>query len=263
MSYLSENDLEQSIEIEDMISVVIPCFHNNDTIRRAAQSAVEQNKVSVEVIIVDNGRTLDRSVLEGLDGVRVLDVPDNIGPSGARNEGVKNANGEYIAFLDADDWWDKDKLRKQLKVMKEFDIEGESPKIVFTAREIYDQNEVDTGKMVPCDRIVGFKKLLRSNQISCSSVLMKRETALAFPMQRDDIHEDYICWLSILKEGGYAYGINKPLLLYTARKDSKSGSKLHSAAMTYGVYKYMGIPFPGRLIYMCTYALNGIKKHIL
>ena len=78
---------------------------------------------------------------------------------------------------------------------------------------------------------------------------------------KKDIHEDYVMWLSILKDGGYAAGIDKPLLLYRKSHDSKSGNKFRSAIMNYRVYKYMGLGWFSRIKYMVTYTVLGIRKH--
>ncbi|MCR5291918.1 MAG: glycosyltransferase family 2 protein [Eubacterium sp.] len=248
----------------DKVSVIIPIYKNNDTIKMAVMSAAAQTGVFTELILVDNGRTLDKTVLESLIreyNVKIVDIEKNIGPSSGRNEGVKAATGRYVAFLDADDWWEKDKLLKELNLIKRVRGDKGAPKIVFTARQLYTHDGKDTGRMVHCDRIVTYKTLLKSNQINCSSVLLLRDLMLKYPMVRDDLHEDYICWLSILRDGGYAAGLDEPLLCYRMRRDSKSGTKFKSAKMTYGVYKYMGIPLIGRLIYMCSYAFSGFRKY--
>ncbi len=246
---------------KDKICVVIPCFHNNETIRESVLSAANQKDVDVEVVIVDNGRTLDKSLVSDIDNVRIVDVVENVGPSEGRNSGVRASDGEYIAFLDADDWWKEDKLKKELAAFKTIRIKGRSPVMVFSGRGLYTHDGRDTGRVIHCDETVNYKKLLRSNQISCSSVLVKRRTILKYPMERADLHEDYICWLKMLKDDGYAFGIDEPLLCYRIRKGSKSGSKFKSMKMTYGVYKYMGVPFLGRLVYTCTYIFYGLKKY--
>ncbi len=71
-------------------------------------------------------------------------------------------------------------------------------------------------------------------------MLTQKGCALAFPMEHDDSHEDYITWLKILRRGGFAAGINKPYLKYRLSEGGKSRNKLKSAAMTYQVYRYVG-----------------------
>ena len=106
-----------------------------------------------------------------------------------------------------------------------------------------------------------YKKLLRTNQINCSSVLLKREDALRFPFPSGDIHEDYVVWLRILKDGGYAVGIDRPLLYYYYSKESKSGNKMHSAVMTFKVYRLLGLGLMECMMHMATYTIEGLKKY--
>lgn len=253
-----------------MVSVIIPCCNNNRTIGKAVASVLEQTVQDFEIIIIDNGNADKQSenvesVLEGLsiDDNRIMlhhyDMP--MGAAKARNEGVRLASGEYIAFLDADDYWDKDKLRKQLKVMEEVAVNGESPVICFSGRALVDNDGNELGRVIGCEKVVRYKRLLRTNQINCSSVLMRRLVALDNPFSDGDIHEDYAVWLKLLKKGGYAAGINQPLICYRCSKGSRSGNKLKSAKMNYRTYRYIGLSVVSSLMHMVTYTIEGFKKY--
>ena len=80
-------------------------------------------------------------------------------------------------------------------------------------------------------------------------------------MGQDHLHEDYILWLKVLKKYGMAYGLNEPMLKYRLMKQSKSGDKLKSAKMTWGVYRYMGLNWFQSLYYFMQYAVAGVKKY--
>ena len=80
-------------------------------------------------------------------------------------------------------------------------------------------------------------------------------------MGHEDSHEDYIMWLRVLRKYGDARGINEPLLRYRLSNTGKSGSKLHSAKMTFMVYRYMGFSLPKSLLCFASYAINGVKKY--
>ena len=80
-------------------------------------------------------------------------------------------------------------------------------------------------------------------------------------MGHEDSHEDYIMWLQVLRKYGDARGINEPLLRYRLSNTGKSGSKLHSAKMTFMVYRYMGFSMPKSLLCFASYAINGVKKY--
>ncbi len=251
-----------------MVSVIIPCHNNNNTINRAVSSVLTQTYTDLEVIIVDNGSD-DKLALNPLlksdKRVTIYSTDKCLGAAGARNLGVRKAAGEYVAYLDADDFWESDKLKKQIRVMENYGYNGESPRICFTARRIVYKKKrgLKKGPVVHADRIVSYRKLLKSNQINCSSVLLRRKDALRFPFPDGDIHEDYVVWLKLLRDGGYAAGIDLPLLYYYMSKGSKSGDKLHSAIMTYKVYRIMGIGLTECMIHMATYMIKGLKKYRL
>ena len=102
------------------ISVVIPCYNAERFVGEAMESALGQRGVRHEVIVVDDGST-DGSpaVLEGFRRHIVLIRQENRGRSAARNRGLEAARGELVAFLDADDWWDRDFLRTMVAALRE------------------------------------------------------------------------------------------------------------------------------------------------
>ena len=105
-----------------MISVVIPTFNREKTIKRAVDSVLAQTYQDIEVIIVDDCSTDDtEKIIKTYNNPRVkyVKLEKNSGACVARNTGVELARGEYIAFQDSDDFWKKEKLEKQLQNMKD------------------------------------------------------------------------------------------------------------------------------------------------
>ena len=92
---------------------------------------------------------------------------------------------------------------------------------------------------------------------------MKAEVAKEFPMEHEDSHEDYILWLRIVKKYGFAVAVNEPLLRYRLSNTGKSGNKLHTAKMTFQVYRYVGFgPVRASLLFV-SYAFHGVAKYAL
>jgi len=95
------------------ISVVMPCFNAARYVREAVESVINQTFGDVELIVVDDGSTDDSlSILEGFGSRISVLTQDRRGPYPARNAGLRLANGEFVAFLDADDWWLRETLSK-------------------------------------------------------------------------------------------------------------------------------------------------------
>jgi glycosyltransferase involved in cell wall biosynthesis len=104
------------------VSVVIPTYNRAATVPRAIESVLAQTVTDLEVIVVDDGSSDDTGkVLGEMFSDRIRYYPQaNQGASVARNKGVEEARGEWIAFLDSDDLWEKEKLEWQLKALEQF-----------------------------------------------------------------------------------------------------------------------------------------------
>jgi glycosyltransferase involved in cell wall biosynthesis len=104
---------------EPLVSVIIPTYNRGALIGRAIDSVRAQTYPNIEIIVVDDGSTDDTQdrLRQYGDGVRVVSQ-ENAGPAAARNKGIAQARGEYIAFLDSDDYWLQGKLARQIEALE-------------------------------------------------------------------------------------------------------------------------------------------------
>ncbi len=244
---------------EILVSVIIPAYKCANFIQKALDSVLIQD-VPMEILVI-NDRSPDKldEVMEAYrkyPQIRYLKNEKNMGVAKTRNKGVRLARGEYIAFLDADDYWAEGKLKKQLELLREKDAV-----LCSTARELMNPDGTLTGYIIPVKTEFTFRDLRFQNQINCSSVLIKREVALEFPMHHDDSHEDYLMWMEVLEKYGKGCAINEPLLKYRITDTGKSGNKWNSAKMTYRTYRYMGFGFFRSAFYFLNYAFHGTRKY--
>lgn len=242
-----------------LVSVIIPAYNCAATICQAVDSALLQD-VPLEILVL-NDRSPDNldQVMEryrGVPRVRYLHNEKNMGAAATRNHGVTVARGEYVAFLDADDWWAEGKLKAQMET-----IRSSRTVLCCTARELATPEGKLTGRIIPVREQITYRSLLLHNSINCSSAVLLREVALEFPMAHEDAHEDYITWLGILKKYGQASAVNEPFLKYRLTSTGKSGSKLKSARMTYRTYLYAGFGRVRALCLFAAYAVNGVVKY--
>ena len=107
-----------------LVSVIIPNYNGAPFIAEALETVFEQRLNNLEVIVIDDGST-DNSmeILERFRSQIKLISTENFGAAAARNSGMKAARGEFIAFLDSDDLWTKDKLTRQLYMLQKLNLD--------------------------------------------------------------------------------------------------------------------------------------------
>lgn len=246
---------------EDLLSVVIPVHNGTPTICETLDSVLAQ-KIDrrMEVLLIDDGSTddLEETIAPYLKDprLRLLHNSSRLGVAKTRNRGVLEARGKYIAFVDADDIWKEGKLQRQLDLIK-----STGAVLCCTGRELIQSDGTDTGHAIHVKERLTYRDLLWQNPIACSSVVILTEAMRKYPMSHEDSHEDYITWMKVLKDYGFAAGIDEPLILYRLGAGGKSGGKLKSAAMTYRAYRYMGFSVVKSCMLFVSYAFHGVMKY--
>ena len=245
-----------------LISIITPNYNCEKFIGQTIDSVIAQNYDNWEMIIIDDCST-DKSIdiiemyVKKEKRIKLIKLDTNSGVSKARNIGFQSANGDYIAFLDSDDYWDKNKLQEQINFMQNGDIV-----LSYTSYMKIDEKGKKIGK-VKVPESVDYKKMLKSNFIACSSSMIKKEAIadLTFPPLK--LRQDHAFWLSILKRGHIAYGLNKPLLFYRVRQNSASSNKLIAAKYQWKLYREIEkLPLSRSLWYFSNYSFLGIIKYL-
>lgn len=245
------------------VSVIIAVYNGQPYLEQAIASVLQQG-VPLELILIDDGsvdRTweiIQQAKMQAPEQIVCLRNEQNLGVAKTRNRGIEAAKGDYIAFLDADDWWAPDKLKKQLNL-----LERTGAVLCCTGRELMRPDGQTTNREIPVAEKISYRNLLRGNSISCSSVLAKRGPVQQFKMSHDELHEDYILWLRILQTYGPACGIAEPLLKSRMSTGGKSRNKFKSARMTWGVYRFLGFGLLRTMFYFACYTMQGIRKYYI
>ena len=245
-----------------LISVIIPAYNAEKTLEAAVRSVLSQTWGNIEVIVVDDCSAdatgeIAGAIAAGDSRVRVYRNESNHGVSYNRNFGVKAAAGSYVAFLDSDDLWLPEKLEKQMRLVERYP----EASLFFTGSGFITEDGKRYGYVLRVPENINYRQLAAQNLISCSSVLARRETMLAFPMENDEVHEDFAVWLRILRQESYAYGVDEPLLVYRVSGNSKSGNKVKAAKMTFNTYRFVGIPPLQRIWSFFLYTLRSVRKY--
>ena len=179
------------------ISVIIPTYNRKKTLARAIQSVMNQSLSPFEILIIDDGSNdgTEEWVKENFQNIKYI-YQNNRGVSSARNIGVENANGDWVAFLDSDDEWLSNKLHEQVIAIES------NPKIkFFHTNEIWIRNGVRVNQMKKHKKYGGyiFEKCLDICRVSPSSVLIQKEVFDNIGVFDESLRvcEDYDLWLRI------------------------------------------------------------------
>jgi glycosyltransferase involved in cell wall biosynthesis len=181
-----------------LVSIIIPNLNYGPYLKNAIDSALQQAYASIEVIVVDDGSSDDSGEVIASFGSRIRSCwQENAGPSSARNRGIGMAQGEYLLFLDADDWLLPNAVADLLRGFAAFPDSG----LVFGDAELTNEDGAVIGKSVCQMASVSLAALLRRNPILTLTALVQRrslERAGVFnPLFRHG--EDYDLWLRIAR----------------------------------------------------------------
>lgn len=202
------------------VSVVIPCYNGAAFLRETLESALKQTHPPLEVLVIDDGSTDESAEIAESFGppVRVI-RQKNQGESVARNRGIEEANGHWIAFLDADDYWASDKLECQLAVVDEQTVAVHTNLYFFGSREGTTQIE-----NVPPDVRYSFDHLVCSNSfVTPSAVMTRRSQTPVFPVWTRHA-EDQLFFLELVQRGQIKF-IPEPLTGYRKHGNNQSAGR--------------------------------------
>jgi len=211
-----------------LVSIITPMYKGADFVGECIESVLRQGYSNWEMIIVDDCSPDDGAgiaVVKKYDDARIklIESKKNVKSSGARNIALKEARGQYIAFLDSDDIWHDNFLIDQLAFMKEKDAS-----IVFSSYRRIDEitkQEILEPFIVP--EKVNYKSLLKTCPIFPSTSIydLSKCEKIYFNTEMGNLRDDYVYWLTLLKKVDYAYGNKDILVDYRLRKTSVTADK--------------------------------------
>lgn len=246
------------------ISIITPCFNSSDTIAQTISSVLDQTYKNWELIIIDDcssdsSYNIALKYSESNSKIKVIRLNSNIGVAEARNIGLDNASGEFVAFLDSDDYWHPEKLEKQILFFKNNDID-----VVFSGYYRFNSSGIVGEVKVP-NKQIQFKDLLGKNCIGNLTGIydFKKYNSIR---QKKVGAEDYLFWLEVFSSGNTkGMGISEPLAYYRVAEKGKSlsGNKFKSALWTWNIYyNQLNLDFIRSLYYFSCYIYFSLKKRI-
>ena len=216
-----------------LVSIIMPAYNAEKYISESINSVIEQTFRNWELIVVDDGSCdATKDIIEkfALKDSRIKPVfrENNSGkPSIAKNYAYDMVNGDFIAFLDSDDLWMREKLEKQVKLLKDSDY-----KLCYTGGYFIDEDGKKTGSFLPrYENGYIFKKMLFRYEINNQSVLIKKDVFKKFN-ENITIGEDYNFFMHIIfhnkvcniKEKLIKYRVHNNSITRARKKDLSEGT---------------------------------------
>ena len=216
------------------LTVIIPYFKKIKFFQKTLKSVINQTYKNIEIIIIyddeDKKELIEiKSLIKNKKNIKLLINKKNHGAGISRNKAAKVSKGKYLAFIDADDIWKKEKLNTQLKFMKK-----KKYNISHTSYSIIDSNGIKISRR-KAKKKLNYKDLLDSCDIGLSTVIINKNLFLKNKFSSNKTKEDYSMWLKISKKN-IIYGINKDLTLWRKTKDSLSSDLFQKFYDAFDIY---------------------------
>lgn len=248
----------------DLVSIITPAYNCEKYISEAIESVLSQTYLNWEMIIVndmssDNTGSIVNDYIKKDNRIKLINLEQNSGAAIARNTALDKAKGKFIAFLDSDDRWKKDKLEKQIKFMKENNYGFSFSKYEY----IIDENN-KRQKIFDVPERLNYTQALKNTVIGCLTVVIDKSIVGDFRMPLVRRGQDNLTWLMILKNGNIAYGLNENLAEYRVVNGSLSNNKIIALKRQWKNYRReVKLPLVKCIYYYIFYVLNNIKKYYL
>lgn len=238
-----------------LISIITPVYNSEKFLEAAITSVQNQTYSNWQLILIDDASTdssekIAKEFYSGDSRISYEKLPVNRGAAVCRNRAIELAKGEYIAFLDSDDFWAPDKLEIQLSFMQRKDCD-----VSFSNYLLIDEQGNSLGRRIVAMPVLSYEKQLRNNYIGNLTGMYRSATigkVFSPPLRK---RQDWGLWLEAIKRSGKpAMGIPVDLAFYRKRKDSVSTNKLGLLKYNFLFYKnYLGCSWTISTYYMLVF----------
>lgn len=258
--------METELQLPVSVSVVIPTYNRAADLSRALESVVSQTFPVTEIIVVDDGSTDNTREVVAQFGSRVIYIHQkNAGAAAARNRAIGVATGEWLAFLDSDDWWMPDKIQLQLDAL------ARSPRAVLSYTSAWIVSQGGAREMFRAVEPAKLRRALRHSNLitSCSSVMVRREAVIAEGCFDESLSlsDDWDMWVRLAQKHPFAV-VSEPVIAYAITPNSLSQDPKRTMTDTEHMLEgtlLRGLRGPSRMIWrrkiraaqLCRAALNA------
>ena len=248
------------------IDIILPNYNSHEYLELTIKSIIEQSHKDWKLIIVDDcSNEKTKSILNRYSqhkNIQISFMDKNKGAAFCRNFALSLSKSEYVAFLDSDDIWTKDKLSEQLGFMKKNNYY-----FSYTNYKTFKDNlsldmDASNKNSVQPKKKYDFNSFIKDTSIATSTMMIKGELARKYKFTETKICEDYFYKCCILKEIGFAYCLDKNSTLYRIRKDSLQSNKFKNLYWIWKINKeFNKLSFFENLRSVISISFNSLKKY--
>ena len=253
-------DFENKVSM--LVSIITPVYNAEKYLAETISSVLNQTYTNWEWILVDDCST-DKSMEILMSAaakdsrIKIFQNTINSKAYATRNRALENSRGRYIAFLDADDCWELDKLKLQLNFMKSKEVA-----ICYTNLTRFKETNEHPNRVSIFPPSASYKDILTNNYIATSTVMIDKRMTGSFKM-RNVYYDDFTLWLELLQKIPVAYNLNLTTTNYRLSEDSLSRNKLKSAKKVYEIFtQHLGFSFIESRLLFLKWALNTTLRYL-
>jgi len=255
------NILNKIIKKEPKVSIIIPYYKKKKYFRSTFRSIISQSYKNYEIIIIYDDQDLSelnfiKKLINNRENIKILINNKNLGAAGSRNKGIKYSKGNYIAFVDSDDIWTKNKLKNQISFMQKNNAD-----FSFSSYFITRSNLKILG-LIKAKKIINYKDLKYSCDIGLSTVIIKSKIIKNNYFPKISTKEDYALWINLSKKISLL-GYNKFLVKWRKTKNSLSSNLFLKFKNLFLIYRnFFKQNFLMSIIFIFIYSLFYVKKSL-
>ncbi len=239
------------------IDIILPNYNSSKFVIKTISSIFKQTYKNWKLIIVDDfSDTKTKNILKKISkrkNIKVFFLNKNHGAGFCRNLAIKKSNSPYVAFIDSDDIWQKDKLKKQISFMKKNNF-----LFSYTDYKTFGEKKREVNNPSK----LNYFDFLRNTSIATSTMMIKRNIIGNIKFTNTKICEDFFFKCKLLKKVGYAFCLSQYLTSYRIRKNSLQSSNFKNFYWIWKINKnYNKLNIIDNLISLMFISMNSLKKY--
>ena len=244
---------------KNIVSVIVPYYKNKKFIKKTINSILNQSYQKFEILLIYDDTSKDdlQYIKKNFTNkkIKLLINRENLGVAKSRNIAIKKSQGKFIAFLDSDDFWKKDKLKKQIKFMNDYSLD-----FSYTAYNILNDKKIFK-KEVPLK--IEYKDLLKKCDIGLSTVIIRRNLLKFGYFPNLKTQEDFALWLRYARNFVNLMGINEALTIWRNTSNSLSSKEYQKITDAFKVFLFFEKKnIIVSIISVIILSMNKIKKNL-